>query len=42
VDGLTWHDYEADLDRRIEDLHARVHGGGPTTIAAFRSPKRLR
>jgi RNA-directed DNA polymerase len=28
VDGLTWQDYEADLDRRIEDLHARVHGGG--------------
>ena len=26
VDGLTWQDYEADLDRRIEDLHARVHG----------------
>jgi RNA-directed DNA polymerase len=25
VDGLTWRDYEADLDRRIEDLHARVH-----------------
>jgi RNA-directed DNA polymerase len=24
VDGLTWQDYEADLDRRIEDLHARV------------------
>ena len=42
VDGLTWQDYEADLDRRIEDLHARVHGGGPTAIAAFRSPKRLR
>src|SRR5580693_4231557 len=27
VDGLTWRDYEADLDRRIEDLHARVHRG---------------
>src|SRR5580658_9147879 len=25
VDGLTWRDYEADLDRRIEDLHSRVH-----------------
>jgi RNA-directed DNA polymerase len=24
VDGLTWQDYEADLDRKIEDLHARV------------------
>jgi RNA-directed DNA polymerase len=27
VDGLTWQDYEADLDRKIEDLHARVHRG---------------
>ncbi len=27
VDGLTWETYEADLDRRIEDLHARVHRG---------------
>jgi len=27
VDGLTWQDYEADLDRRIEDLHGRVHRG---------------
>jgi RNA-directed DNA polymerase len=27
VDGLTWQDYEADLDRRIEDLHTRVQRG---------------
>jgi RNA-directed DNA polymerase len=27
VDGMTWQTYEADLDRRIEDLHARVHRG---------------
>jgi len=27
VDGLTWQDYEADLDRKIEGLHARVHRG---------------
>jgi group II intron reverse transcriptase/maturase len=27
VDGLTWEDYEAELDRRIEDLHVRVHQG---------------
>ena len=27
VDGLTWRAYEADLDRRIEDLHARVRSG---------------
>jgi len=24
IDGLTWRAYEADLDSRIEDLHARV------------------
>ena len=27
VDGLTWQDYEADLERRLEDLHARVQRG---------------
>src|SRR5450432_2570376 len=27
VDGLTWQDYEADLDRNIADLHDRVHRG---------------
>lgn len=27
VDGLTWEAYEADLDRRIEGLHARLHRG---------------
>jgi len=27
IDGMTWQDYEADLDRRIEDLHDRVHRG---------------
>src|SRR5271167_2697068 len=27
VDGITWHDYEADLEPRIEDLHGRVHRG---------------
>src|SRR5580658_3260592 len=27
VDGLTWQDYEADLDRNIENLHDRVHRG---------------
>ncbi|HEU5276929.1 MAG TPA: group II intron reverse transcriptase/maturase [Xanthobacteraceae bacterium] len=29
VDGLTWRDYEADLERRLADLHDRVHRGGP-------------
>ena len=27
VDGLTWMDYEADLEPRLEDLHGRVHRG---------------
>jgi group II intron reverse transcriptase/maturase len=27
VDGLRWLDYEADLERNLEDLHARVHRG---------------
>jgi RNA-directed DNA polymerase len=28
VDGLTWRAFEADLDPRIEGLHAKVQGGG--------------
>ncbi len=27
VDGLTWKAYEAELGRRLEDLHSRVHRG---------------
>src|SRR5208283_6153723 len=27
VDGMIWETYERDLDRRIEDLHARVKSG---------------
>jgi len=27
VDGVTWEHYDADLDRNIEDLHARVQRG---------------
>src|SRR3954451_10464395 len=27
VDGVTWETYEQDLDRRIEDLYARVKSG---------------
>src|ERR1700727_684177 len=27
VDGLTWADYAADLDRNLTDLHARGHTG---------------
>ena len=27
VDGVTWQEYEADLEHRLADLHARVHRG---------------
>lgn len=27
VDGVTWEDYEADLEGNLQDLHARVHSG---------------
>jgi group II intron reverse transcriptase/maturase len=27
ADGLTWQQYEADLDARLADLHSRVHRG---------------
>src|SRR5437762_11570871 len=27
VDGMTWRDYEADLEPRLRDLHERVHRG---------------
>src|SRR3981081_752246 len=36
VDGLTWDAYEADFDRRIEDLHARVHSGAYRALPSRR------
>ena len=27
VDGETWHDYEVEFERRIDDLHGRIHRG---------------
>src|SRR6185369_11682820 len=27
VDGVTWLDYEADLERNLEDLYSRLHPG---------------
>jgi RNA-directed DNA polymerase len=27
VDGVTWHDYEENLEAKLEDLHARLHRG---------------
>lgn len=37
VDGMTWKTYEQDLDRRIEDLHARVHRGAYRALPTRRS-----
>ena len=27
IDGVTWHEYERDLEDRIRDLHGRIHRG---------------
>src|SRR6266581_403089 len=35
VDGLRWQDYEADLERNLEDLHARVHRGTAAVLNAI-------
>jgi RNA-directed DNA polymerase len=36
VDGLTCRDYEADLERNLEDLHARVHRGAYRALPSRR------
>jgi RNA-directed DNA polymerase len=36
IDGLTWRAYEADLDSRIEDLHARVQRGAYRALPSRR------
>src|SRR3954470_19857065 len=36
VDGLTWQDYEADLDRNLTDLHDRVHRGAYRALPSRR------
>jgi RNA-directed DNA polymerase len=36
VDGLTWQDYAADLERNLEDLHARVHRGAYRALPSRR------
>ena len=36
VDGLTWRAYAADLDHRIEDLHARVRRGAYRALPSRR------
>jgi RNA-directed DNA polymerase len=36
VDGLTWKDYEQDLERKLADLHARVHRGAYRALPSRR------
>ena len=36
VDGLTWWDYEQNLERNLEDLHARVHRGAYRALPSRR------
>src|SRR3954449_8567669 len=36
VDGLTWQDYEADLEPRLRDLHDRVHRGAYRVLPSRR------
>src|SRR5437588_1739658 len=36
VDGLTCRDYEADLERNLEDLHARIHRGAYRALPSRR------
>jgi RNA-directed DNA polymerase len=35
-DGMTWQTYEADLERHLEDLHARVHRGAYRALPSRR------
>jgi RNA-directed DNA polymerase len=36
VDGLTWEDYEADLERKLVDLHSRIHRGAYRALPSRR------
>jgi RNA-directed DNA polymerase len=36
VDGRTWRDYEADLERNLEDLHLRLHRGAYRALPSRR------
>ncbi len=36
VDGLAWQDYEADLERNLEDLHERVQRGAYRALPSRR------
>jgi RNA-directed DNA polymerase len=36
VDELTWREYEAELERKLEDLHARLHRGAYRALPSRR------
>src|SRR6516162_3140262 len=36
IDRLTWKDYEADLEHKLEDLHGRVHRGAYRALPSRR------
>jgi retron-type reverse transcriptase len=36
IDGLTWKTYEADLRRRLEELHSRIHRGAYRALPSRR------
>jgi group II intron reverse transcriptase/maturase len=36
VDGVTWRDYGEDLERRLEDLHGRIHRGAYRALPSRR------
>ena len=36
VDGVTWHDYEQDLETNIADLHGRIHRGAYRALPSRR------
>src|SRR5207344_2555514 len=37
IDGLRWTDYEQDLERNLEDLHARIHRGAYRALPSRRT-----
>jgi len=36
VDGVSWHDYEQNVETNIADLHARIHRGGYRALPSRR------
>jgi group II intron reverse transcriptase/maturase len=36
VDGVTWHDYEVDVEARINELHSRIHRGAYRALPSRR------